>query len=76
MVDIDPFKRLNDQHGHACGDLAMSSLGKTARLVLRATDALGRWSGEEFLLVQPDCSLVGGVDVAQRLRSCLTERPI
>lgn len=66
MVDIDPFKRLNDQHGHAGGDVALSSLGKTARLVLRATDDLGLWGGEEFLLVQPDCSLVGGNDVAQR----------
>jgi diguanylate cyclase (GGDEF)-like protein len=76
MVDIDHFKRINDQHGHAGGDLVLSGLGKTARAALRTTDALGRWGGEEFLLVLPDCNLTGGLDVAQRVRSCLAGRTI
>jgi diguanylate cyclase (GGDEF)-like protein len=75
-VDIDHFKRINDQHGHAGGDAVLSSLGKTARSALRTTDALGRWGGEEFLLVLPDCSLSGALDVAQRVRSSLAEHPI
>ena len=71
MVDIDHFKRINDLHGHAGGDAVLSGLGKTARAALRTTDALGRWGGEEFLLVLPDCALSGGLDVAQRVRSSL-----
>jgi diguanylate cyclase (GGDEF)-like protein len=76
MVDIDHFKRINDQHGHAGGDLVLSGLGKTARTALRTTDAIGRWGGEEFLLVLPDCNLTGGLDVAQRVRSCLAGDPV
>jgi diguanylate cyclase (GGDEF)-like protein len=76
MVDLDHFKRINDQHGHAGGDLVLSGLGKTARTALRTTDAIGRWGGEEFLLVLPDCNLTGGLDVAQRVRGCLAGHAI
>ncbi len=75
MVDIDHFKRINDQHGHAGGDVVLSCFGPTAHATLRSTDALGRWGGEEFLLVLPDCGLPAGLSVVERLRSSLTAHP-
>jgi diguanylate cyclase (GGDEF)-like protein len=71
MCDIDHFKRINDQHGHAGGDRVLAAFGKTARPALRSTDSLGRWGGEEFLLVLPDCALPDGAAVAERMRVLL-----
>jgi diguanylate cyclase (GGDEF)-like protein len=71
MCDIDHFKRINDTHGHAGGDLVLGAFGKTARPALRSTDSLGRWGGEEFLLVLPDCALQDGAAVAERMRTLL-----
>jgi diguanylate cyclase (GGDEF)-like protein len=71
MCDIDHFKRINDTYGHAGGDLVLSAFGKNARPALRSTDSLGRWGGEEFLLVLPDCGLADGAVVAERMRGLL-----
>jgi diguanylate cyclase (GGDEF)-like protein len=71
MCDIDHFKRINDTHGHAGGDLVLAAFGKAARPALRSTDSLGRWGGEEFLLVLPDCALHDGAVVAERMRALL-----
>jgi len=53
MVDIDWFKRINDQHGHHTGDAVLKRFAEMARIELRAGDALARWGGEEFLLMMP-----------------------
>jgi diguanylate cyclase (GGDEF)-like protein len=71
MVDIDHFKRINDTFGHAGGDLVLGAFGISSRPALRGTDSLGRWGGEEFLLVLPDCALADGAAVAERLRKAL-----
>ena len=72
MMDIDHFKRINDQHGHAGGDLVLSRFGQAADAALRSTDSMGRWGGEEFLVVLPDCAEFSARDVAERLRSHLS----
>ena len=54
LVDIDHFKRINDQHGHAAGDEALSLFAKHAAAAMRETDVLARWGGEEFLVLLPD----------------------
>ena len=75
MMDIDHFKCINDQHGHAGGDLVLSRFGKAAQSALRSTDNMGRWGGEEFLVVLPDCNASSALEVAERLRSHLVMRP-
>jgi diguanylate cyclase (GGDEF)-like protein len=54
MVDLDHFKDVNDTWGHAVGDEALRAFATQARTVLRNTDVIGRWGGEEFLLVLPE----------------------
>jgi diguanylate cyclase (GGDEF)-like protein len=54
MVDLDHFKHVNDTFGHAVGDEALRAFAAQAQAVLRNTDAIGRWGGEEFLLVLPE----------------------
>lgn len=54
LLDIDFFKQVNDQYGHALGDEVLREFARAARGALRATDTLARWGGEEFLLLLPD----------------------
>jgi diguanylate cyclase (GGDEF)-like protein len=68
VLDIDHFKRINDQHGHDGGDRVLRSFGGAATGALRGTDSLGRWGGEEFLVLLPDCPLQAALEVAERLR--------
>jgi diguanylate cyclase (GGDEF)-like protein len=68
LLDIDHFKRVNDQHGHACGDAVLVAFGQTILNKVRTTDAVARWGGEEFVLVMPDTDLSNAALVAERLR--------
>jgi diguanylate cyclase (GGDEF)-like protein len=54
LVDIDHFKRINDQHGHAAGDEVLRLFSRHAAASMRETDVLARWGGEEFLVMMPD----------------------
>lgn len=63
MVDIDHFKKVNDDWGHLMGDHVIKTLAQLLRQRLRRQDSVGRYGGEEFVLILPDCSL----DDAQRL---------
>ncbi|MGM3386802.1 diguanylate cyclase [Stutzerimonas stutzeri] len=56
MIDLDHFKRVNDQYGHAAGDNVIRSLANLLRQRLRRIDSLGRYGGEEFVAVLPDCT--------------------
>jgi diguanylate cyclase (GGDEF)-like protein len=69
LLDFDHFKEINDHCGHACGDFVLKEFARLARPVLRAGDTLGRWGGEEFLLILPDCTLDSAYLSVQRLRT-------
>jgi diguanylate cyclase (GGDEF)-like protein/PAS domain S-box-containing protein len=71
LLDLDHFKLVNDTHGHAAGDLVLSAFGDIARSCLRLTDLLGRWGGEEFVILLPDTGPAGAGQVAERLRANL-----
>jgi diguanylate cyclase (GGDEF)-like protein len=68
MIDIDHFKRVNDEHGHAAGDEVLRALGATLAASLRGGDVCGRLGGEEFAVVLPDENGAGGAAAAERLR--------
>jgi diguanylate cyclase (GGDEF)-like protein len=68
MLDVDHFKRINDTHGHAGGDMALRHLADTLRAALRVTDIAGRIGGEEFAVLLTETDLAGARQLAQRLR--------
>ena len=68
FLDIDHFKRLNDQHGHAAGDTALQEIAGLAGGALRAIDTIGRWGGEEFVVLLPEAGEAEGLATAERLR--------
>lgn len=69
MVDIDHFKRVNDQFGHAVGDQAIQAVAGCLSAGLRLTDTVGRYGGEEFCLMFPRTTLAEAPDLAERLRT-------
>lgn len=71
MVDIDLFKQVNDTRGHEVGDKALQGLAACARSELRAVDVMGRWGGEEFVILLPETDAVSAADVAERLRTAV-----
>lgn len=68
LVDIDLFKRFNDLYGHDVGDKVLAQLGAVLSFNLRSPDAVGRWGGEEFLIVSPGSDRSAGKQLAQRMR--------
>ncbi|WKB55677.1 GGDEF domain-containing protein [Eleftheria terrae] len=68
MIDLDHFKRINDEHGHAGGDETLRQLASVGSREVRATDTLARWGGEEFLLLMPDTHLPPAHCGVERLR--------
>ncbi len=68
MLDIDHFKQVNDTFGHAAGDRALVHLSEITRSVLRETDIMVRYGGEEFLMILPETDLNGAQFVVDRLR--------
>ena len=67
MVDIDHFKSVNDRFGHAMGDLVITTLATLLQKRIRRTDKAGRYGGEEFLLVLPDCERQDAVQLMQTI---------
>jgi diguanylate cyclase (GGDEF)-like protein len=68
IIDIDHFKDVNDQRGHYGGDRVLRMMGDILRAHTRSTDGLGRWGGEEFVLVCPGASLIKAAELAEKLR--------
>jgi diguanylate cyclase (GGDEF)-like protein len=68
VIDIDHFKRVNDLRGHYGGDRVLRKMGEILRAHTRNTDGLGRWGGEEFVLICPGASLASAADRAEKLR--------
>ena len=73
MIDIDNFKAINDTHGHQVGDEVLRTAVDRMRGRLRAEDLLGRWGGDELMLVLPDIDLEGAVAAAEGLRRTIAD---
>lgn len=76
MIDFDHFKQINDQHGHGVGDSVLKTFAIAAGDVLRGQDRLGRWGGEEWLLVMPGTRLQETAAVFERLRERFAHLPL
>lgn len=69
MIDLDDFKQFNDNHGHAVGDLILTTFAENAATVLRSYDIFGRIGGEEFAVLLPETSSQEALVIAERLRA-------
>jgi len=68
MIDVDHFKKFNDTHGHQIGDLVLKTVCQTIKGSCRSIDLVGRYGGEEIVVLAPDCSLDNGLNFAERIR--------
>lgn len=73
MLDVDHFKRINDEHGHDTGDAVLRHLAKQMRAATRGGNLLARVGGEEFALLLPDTALSEAIEVAQRIRQTVEQ---
>jgi len=73
MADVDHFKRVNDEHGHQTGDAVLSEIASLLQRSTRAADSVGRWGGEEFLILCADTGRDGATAVAEKLRRLVEE---
>jgi diguanylate cyclase (GGDEF)-like protein/PAS domain S-box-containing protein len=71
IMDIDDFKKFNDTYGHDMGDYVLTEIANLMKETIRAQDILGRWGGEEFILVYPETTSRGGEIIAERIRLCI-----
>lgn len=76
FFDLDRFKRINDEYGHGVGDACLKIIVLRTRNRLRTYDSLGRWGGDELLVVLPDTHLEEAMGVAENLRSAVNCRPL
>ena len=76
LLDIDHFKRVNDSHGHAAGDLVLKAVSDALLECVRPMDTVARIGGEEFAVVLPNCSPAFGPMVAERIRTKVEGRPV
>jgi diguanylate cyclase (GGDEF)-like protein/PAS domain S-box-containing protein len=76
MIDVDHFKRVNDTHGHAVGDEVLRALVQTTSDLLRGSDLLGRWGGEEFVVLLPETDLGAANLVLGRVREKIAKTPV
>jgi diguanylate cyclase (GGDEF)-like protein/PAS domain S-box-containing protein len=75
MLDIDHFKRINDQYGHHGGDQVLQLFAEVCQEVIRSTDLMGRIGGEEFALLLPDTPINSAYNLAERLRERINKFP-
>jgi diguanylate cyclase (GGDEF)-like protein len=73
IADIDHFKRINDTYGHLAGDAVLRRIADTLRKTVRECDHVGRYGGEEFLIILPNSDAVGAVEMAQRIREQISQ---
>jgi diguanylate cyclase (GGDEF)-like protein len=76
MLDIDQFKRINDLYGHLTGDRALKLAVDICCSALRAKDLIGRYGGEEFIVVLPETNLDEAQKIANRLRVSIEQTPL
>ena len=73
MLDIDHFKKINDQFGHDVGDQAICQVAEVCSTTVRTSDRVGRWGGEEFVVLLPETALTDALVLAERLRLALAD---
>lgn len=76
LIDIDHFKRVNDNHGHMAGDRVLTEVAQRIESRIRASDVAARYGGEEFVLLLPDTDAGAARTLAERLRAAVAERPV
>lgn len=76
MVDIDHFKKVNDEYGHSCGDEVLRHMGGLLRRNLRSTDLCARYGGEEIIVLMPGTETLQGQLTADRLRESIASSPL
>jgi diguanylate cyclase (GGDEF)-like protein len=75
LADVDHFKRVNDTYGHAAGDTVLRQIGDRLQATVRAYDFVGRYGGEEMLVVVPACDVAAAARSAERIRECVAAKP-
>ncbi len=76
MIDLDNFKNINDTHGHLAGDKVLHETAQRIRAATRPYDHVGRYGGEEFLVILPGCDDSNAIRLAERLCSCVNQEGI
>lgn len=76
LLDVDHFKQVNDTYGHLTGDEVMRRLSDVLRAIVREVDFIGRYGGEEFLILLPESDTPGGAETAERIRQKVQELEI
>jgi two-component system, cell cycle response regulator len=76
MVDLDHFKKVNDTYGHSAGDTVLCETASRMSSVLRPYDSIGRYGGEEFIVVFPSCDVESAATVAERIRRAISVGPV
>lgn len=76
MIDVDFFKKINDEHGHHRGDLVLREIAKSIQAACRGTDITFRYGGEEFVVVLGKTDAAGAKTIAERIRQQIAETPI
>jgi two-component system cell cycle response regulator len=76
MLDIDHFKQINDNYGHPIGDQVLQEFAARFKNSVRAVDLIGRYGGEEMIILMPETEREIALQVAERLRSSIEEAPI
>ena len=76
LIDLDHFKAVNDRHGHAAGDRVLQAFAAAATHVVRGQDRIGRWGGEEWLLVMPGTRAIELPAIFARLRQAMAEQHV
>jgi two-component system, cell cycle response regulator len=76
MVDIDHFKKINDTYGHLCGDEVLRAVARRMKDCIRPYDTIGRYGGEEFLIVAVASDAAGTMALAERIRSMIESQPV
>ena len=75
MLDLDHFKSINDRFGHRAGDIVLKRVATTLCQSLRATDTIGRFGGEEFVVLLPETDAEGARRLAESLRTSIQDQP-
>ncbi len=76
MIDVDHFKKVNDSRGHLTGDIVLREIVSRMQKAVRPYDLVGRYGGEEFLIVLPDCDRNEAHDSAERIRRAVADEPV